>query len=386
MNYQIPEGFIHDPSSGLYFKDETVTGQDGRPVRLVTWYDPTTGQFNPVYYEIKEETAPVKTQTQDTQKQKSKGALIAIIASSVCVVSLAVVGVIGFQMGWFNASPSAQSIPVSTPNSNLEATPAPTAVVQTPAPVNPIIGETEDGKIIINDLYEGTITIPKCDIPTNEYNPDAFSMQNGFMTYADGPYSIGIDVSSNDGTIDWREVKESGIDFAIIRSSFRYTDTGEITQDQNFISNIEAATAAGIEVGVYFYSQAVTTQEAVAEAEFLIEQISPYHLDYPIIYIWSEFKGARTDGVSGEDVSVFTKTFCDMVSSQTSHEVMINIQKSLAYDFLNLELLKDYDFCLEEHEGVPSFYYDFPIWSYSGTGVINGIDAEVYMYISLKDY
>ncbi len=103
MNYQIPEGFIRDPSSGLYFKDEIVTGQDNRPVRLVTWYDPNTGQFNPVYYEIKEESPPPAKPQSTTPKKSSNGKTIALIASAICVIALVTVGVFGFQLGWFNA-------------------------------------------------------------------------------------------------------------------------------------------------------------------------------------------------------------------------------------------------------------------------------------------
>ncbi len=118
MNYQIPEGFIYDHNSGLYYKDEIVTGHDNRPVRLVTWYDPNTGQFNPVYYEIKEEAPPVKPQN-TVSKKSGNGKTIALIVSSICLIALVTVGVVGFQMGWFNTFLSGENtavLPENIPN------------------------------------------------------------------------------------------------------------------------------------------------------------------------------------------------------------------------------------------------------------------------------
>ncbi len=256
-------------------------------------------------------------------------------------------------------------------------------------PANPVIDETEDGKITIDDLYAGEMNIPKYDIPTNEYKLDAFSDQNGVIIYDDAPFYVGIDVSEFQGAIDWQTVKNSGVDFAIIRSGYRGNTRGELYEDPTFKANIEGAQAVGIKVGVYFFSQAMSIDEAEEEAEFVLEQLKDYQLDYPVVYDWeppeSGSTDARTANANGIDVSKYAKTFCDKVSL-AGYEAMLYTNKSLGYTFFDLELLKDYDIWIAEYQMKPSFYYDFTIWQYTDNAVVEGIEGPVDLNISFKDY
>ena len=96
---------------------------------------------------------------------------------------------------------------------------------------------TEDGKLVIQDLYEGEITIPKFNVPLNTYDQSKFKNDNGLVTYDDANASLGIDVSDYQGDIDWAAVKASGIDFAMIRAGYRGATRGKLNEDSKFADN-----------------------------------------------------------------------------------------------------------------------------------------------------
>ena len=124
----------------------------------------------------------------------------------------------------------------------------------------------------------GTQGMPTPDpVPANTYSAEDFVVAGGFLTYdGDGPSYVGVDVSAHQGEIDWERVADAGIDFAMIRAGYRGYTEGGIFQDEYFVQNMEGAIAAGLEVGVYFFSQAVDEEEAVEEARQVLEH---YGLD-----------------------------------------------------------------------------------------------------------
>ncbi len=255
-------------------------------------------------------------------------------------------------------------------------------------PVNPVL-EDADGKLIIEDLYSGNLSIPKFDRATNEYNLDAFYSENGVISYSDSQTYVGIDVSEHQGAIDWAAVKESGVQFAMIRIGYRGSTRGNIYEDPQFVANITGAQNAGIKVGVYFTSQAISIDEAEEEASFVLDLIRDYTLDYPVAYDWEMpavgDSAARTATALGIDVSKYAKAFCDRISL-AGHNTLIHTSKSLAYTFYDLNQLKDYDIWLNEYETLPSFYYNFLIWQYSDNATVNGIEGPVNINISFVNY
>ena len=119
----------------------------------------------------------------------------------------------------------------------------------------------------------GTQGMPTPDpVPANTYSAEDFVVAGGFLTYdGDGPSYVGVDVSAHQGEIDWERVADAGVDFAMIRAGYRGDTEGGIFQDEYFVQNMEGAIAAGLEVGVYFFSQAVDEEEAVEEARQVLE-------------------------------------------------------------------------------------------------------------------
>ena len=204
------------------------------------------------------------------------------------------------------------------------------------------VSSTEDGKLVIEDLYEGEITIPDFDIAHNTYDTEKFQNDNGLITYDDPNASLGIDVSDYQGEIDWETVKESGIDFAMIRAGYRGATRGSLYEDESFERNYEGATNAGIQVGVYFFSQATSVAEAEEEASYVLGLLQGKDLAYPVVFDWefTEVEGSRTTSATGEQITSYASAFCKKIS-KAGYTAGVYFNRSLGYNYYNLEELRD---------------------------------------------
>ena len=247
------------------------------------------------------------------------------------------------------------------------------------------VESTTDNKLVIKDIYDGEKEIPKFNIEANTYDLDKFQSQNGLVTYPES--FIGVDISEHQGTVDWAAVKESGVDFAIIRAGYRGYTRGRLYDDLEFENNIKGATAAGIKVGVYFFSQAVTTTEAEEEAGYVLEKISGYNVDYPVVFDWEPIDDAtaRTNAVTGDVVTDCAVAFCKKVS-KAGFNTAVYMNKTQSYKFYDLEKISNYDLWYAEYQEKPSMYYNFDIWQYTANGTVKGVDSAVDVNISFKDY
>lgn len=227
------------------------------------------------------------------------------------------------------------------------------------------------------------------NVEKNEYQSEAFVQVGGFTIYtgADAASHIGVDVSAHQGEIDWEQVAASGVSYAMIRVGYRGYSTGNLNLDQYFEANIQGALDAGLRVGVYFFSQAVTREEAIAEAVQVLEWIEGYDVTYPIVFDWEEITGAeaRTDTVTAETVTECAKAFCAVIES-AGYIPMVYFNQNQGYKVMNLEQLSEYDFWLARYTEVPDFEYHFEMWQYSCTGTVPGIEVDVDLNLCLVDY
>ena len=249
-----------------------------------------------------------------------------------------------------------------------------------------------DGKkILMHDSTYGEIFEPVYqDVPASTLDLNNLVMRNGYAYYSENGEVIsttGIDVSEYQGEIDWEQVKQAGIDFAFIRIGYRTYGDGIITYDSAFRRNIEGAQEAGIKVGAYFYSQATNADEAVEEADAVIDALAEYDITYPVVYDWElvYHDNARTDDVSVEALADCCVSFCERVKD-SGYTPMIYQNTGTATHKLDLPRIKDYDFWLAEYGDQPSYYYDFKIWQYSNTGSIPGVEGEVDLNICFRPY
>ena len=225
------------------------------------------------------------------------------------------------------------------------------------------------------------------DVPANPYaGRDLFVRgEKGRLSYTGGYYAQGIDISRFQGDIDWEAVAGDGIDFAIIRAGGRYygrNGSGALYEDAMFDQNMQGAIDAGLDVGAYFFSCAVTVEEAVEEADLLLSKLEPYreHVTCPVVCDWEYLGGreGRTYGVDSETVTRCVAAFCERVR-EAGYTPMLYFNQFCGYVKLDLRDLTQYNFWLAEYNGDPSFLYDFQFWQYSEKGRVAGISGDVDM-------
>ena len=252
----------------------------------------------------------------------------------------------------------------------------------------------EDDTIILDDSYYGNIWLPAfTELPRHSYDYAGLKFQNGRYTYYENDTQIsktGIDVSYHQGEIDWQRVAADGIDFAIMRVGYRGYETGEINLDERFHTYMNGALDAGLEVGVYFLSQAVTVEEAIEEANFVMEQVQRYDITFPIVYDWEimESETARTNEIAPYTVTECAAAFCDTISDG-GYTPMVYGSLKFALFKLDMRKLKDYGFWYAEYKhgyNEPMYPYDFKIWQYASDGRVDGIEGDVDLNICFVDY
>ena len=278
-----------------------------------------------------------------------------------------------------------------------------------------VFGSEEDGRL----LYKGGDRIRRCEICAmllritdyvertilffrgyrvkidetlrmTPYDPACFAVKNGRLTYDDGVTvtRCGIDVSTYQNDIDWKAVAADGIDFVIMRCGFRGYGSGEIHEDAKFRQNILGAAAAGLDIGVYFFSQATSVAEAREEAAFTLECIrsAGVEVTYPVVFDWEQITspGSRTRTYSGAVVTECTVAFCDAVAA-AGYTPMTYFNETLAYLKLDLHRLQNYAGWLAWYHDYQDYIYDYQMWQY-GTCPVAGISGDVDMNLSFVDF
>ena len=238
--------------------------------------------------------------------------------------------------------------------------------------------QTIDGSVFFFDK-EGNFVTGEQVIQGARYN---FGSDGKMAT---GSGSMGIDVSKWNGNIDWNAVKNSGVSYAIIRCGYRGSSTGALIEDPKFRSNIKGAKAAGLKVGVYFFSQAVNEVEAVEEASMALSLASGYGLNYPI-FLDVESSGGRGDGISKETRTAVCKAFCSTVqNSGVSAGIYAN--KTWFTEKINTGSLTGYKIWLAQYASAPTYTATrYDMWQYSSKGKVSGINGNVDMNISYLNY
>ena len=194
---------------------------------------------------------------------------------------------------------------------------------------------------------------------------------------------FGADFSKHQGTIDWASVKQSGVEFVILRAAVRgYGSSGNLVTDSQIAANIKGALSQNIDVGIYVFSQAVTTEEAVEEAERALDIIKGYDIKLPI-YFDSEYSGApnrtgRADGLTKAERTSLAMAFCETVR-KAGYKAGVYASKSFFYDNLDYAALQSrgYEIWLAHYiSSVTDFKYPYNIWQYTSKGSIGGVQSE----------
>jgi GH25 family lysozyme M1 (1,4-beta-N-acetylmuramidase) len=253
--------------------------------------------------------------------------------------------------------------------------------------------DIEKGKLLLYDSYVGYSWVPIISgVKPHSYIKENFHVDNDnrmeYVVNGDVSSYFGIDVSSYQGDIDWDAVRSDGVEFAILRIGVRgYGEEGNIKLDEKFFQNYDGARKAGLDLGVYFYSQAVTVDEAVGEAKFVLEQLGDRKLEYPIVFDWEPVDATnleeepRTADIMPGTLTLCAVAFCETIRD-AGYEAMIYTNKKMAYIKYDMRKFADYPVWLALYSTDLTYYYDFDMWQY-GFGRIDGIEGDVDLDIAM---
>ena len=222
---------------------------------------------------------------------------------------------------------------------------------------------------------EAGFAYPVLDLPENPYTEEDFDYEDRFLTCTAGPCLLGVDVSYWQYDITWPLVKAAGMDFAMIRLAWRGSTEGGIEEDSYARINYQGAKDAGLMVGGYFFSQATTPEEAVEEAEFVLEMAKDMEFDMPIVYDWEQ-TGGRTAGMDKRTLTDCAKAFCQTIE-EGGLEAMVYFNVQYAIRGLYLEELTDYQFWLAMYDSRMDFPYKIDMWQHTDHGSVPGIEGDV---------
>lgn len=227
-------------------------------------------------------------------------------------------------------------------------------------------------------------------LPKHEYDFTKLVCQSDRMKYfEDGKQTSfeGIDLSEVQDYVDFAAVKKSGIDFVMLRAGARGYSTGQLIQDEYFADNLKRATDAGLDIGVYFFSQAVTKQEAVEEADMVLESLGEYRISYPVAYDMERvaYDGSRTDTLSKSERTEIALAFMKRIED-AGYKALLYGNKEWLIRQVELSKLTAYDVWLSQEEDIPDYPYAFTMWQYSRSGTVDGVSGYVDLNISFVDY
>lgn len=200
---------------------------------------------------------------------------------------------------------------------------------------------------------------------------------------------VGVDISNQTGNVNFNGLKTAGVDYVMIRLGGRGYSTGQITLDESFKEHIEGAIAEGLDIGVYFYSQAISSEEAVQEANFVVQNLEPYraHIKYPVAMDMEFVRNdeARIDGLGREEKTTVAASFLETIKA-AGYVPMIYGDKEWLIKEVDLTKLQNFDVWLAQESDLPDYPYQYAMWQYSTKGVLNGIKGDANLNICFIGY
>ena len=231
-----------------------------------------------------------------------------------------------------------------------------------------------------------TATATPTATPTPTPEPTATPVPTQETGYDNGMV-IGIDVSKWNGAIDWSAVKASGVKFVIIRCGYRGSDSGVLVEDSKFRSNIQGAAAAGLKVGVYFFSQAINEVEAVEEASMTLAMMQGYGVSLPV-FIDTEFttnRNGRADGLDKAARSAVCRAFCETIRSG-GYTPGVYCSKAWLGPSVDLNVIGGYKIWMAHYVEQTDYTGHYDLWQFTKNGSIAGIQGSVDMNYSYMGF
>ena len=211
----------------------------------------------------------------------------------------------------------------------------------------------------------------------NIYGPEDFAFEGDYLTCIAGESMLGIDVSAHQKEIDWTQVAEAGIEFVMVRLGYRGYGTGTLHADDYGQANLQGARDAGLLVGAYFYSQAVSAEEAEEEAAFALALLGDFELDFPLAFDWEYVsEDARTGLADSRLVTDCALAFCEAIKA-AGVQPMVYFNPYWGDTYFELVELEAYPFWLAMYREEMNYPYRVEMWQYTSKGSVPGINGNV---------
>lgn len=382
-----------------------------------------------------EETSYLKRREEDRLSRKKKGAGQAVLTTLLCSVVLVLVTTLGIALyAWIDEAINKSTAEMAM-NQNVETQVGETQTDEThlysqeeldaqlaeasqaaeearalavQAKEDEILGgirtRLEEGGTMVETLrpyYPNELVLVsngtfhfvpiREDLKHNTYIQENLQiMESGEYQYVEDDQVIshkGIDVSHHQGSINWQQVADDGVEFAIIRTVYRGYKTGALAEDSYYKQNIEGASAAGIHVGVYVFTQAITSEEIEEETALVLEQLAPYQIDGPIVIDVEKTAEAtgRMNQISVEERTNLVLQFCRIIEN-AGYKPMIYHNMEMGALLIDIETFEGYDKWFASYSDQMYYPYAYDIWQYSATGRVNGIKGDVDLNISFSEF
>ncbi len=255
-----------------------------------------------------------------------------------------------------------------------------------------------DKTITIYDIEDGYMEVPYYpELPQCEYDWSKLKLDGQVLSYDDPAYEtcLGVDVSKFQGDVDWEKIASQGFSFAIIRLGFRGYGNGKLVTDECFEKNILGAKKAGLDVGVYFLSQAINETEAAEEAEYAVSELKRCgfgEIDYPIVVDSEKIKydTSRTESMNGAERTDAVLAFCKAVEDAGYKSALYANSQWLTKE-LDIRRLTDInvwyaDYQIFDNDEAPLYPYPFFMWQYTNKGKVDGINGDADLNICFRKY
>ncbi len=283
-----------------------------------------------------------------------------------------------------SASPSVSTSPGASPDPSASPTPTTEPTDEEKAASGNYV------EVTLRDGSKEYVEISE-DIPRYTYDFTNLKISDGKMAYYQDGEKIswlGVDLSKSSGEVDFETLKDSGVDFVMLRLGGRGYETGLVSLDENFVNNITKAQSAGLEVGVTFFSQAVTPREAEEEAEFVLNNLIPYRISFPVAFDMEYIVNddSRIDILTKEDKTEIAETFLSKIELEGYRCVLYGNKNWLLGEIESEDLVAYYDVWLNETSAVPQYPYQFKMWKYGASQKIEGVENDAAYTISFVDY
>lgn len=252
--------------------------------------------------------------------------------------------------------------------------------------------ELDDGKYTLVTFADGTeerVALNE-NLAFNDYVKSRFVYKNPIMSYyVNGKEEswCGVDISSKLGVVDFKKLKKAGCDYVMIKVGGRGYSSGEVVLDEKLKEYMTGAEKAGLDIGVYFFSQAINEDEIEEEVETLLEAIKDYDVNYPVVFRMQEVEGdmARVESLDIDSRTQLASSFLKEIAD-AGYTPMLYGNKEWLVTKIDLEALSEYDIWLSQEEDTPDYPYEFTMWQYEKAGTISGIAEETGLNISFVDY